>query len=59
MGSAGLFLLEESATLLELSLWRDNLKGEIDHGHGSESSLEAKPMKRARIDADCARTRDA
>ena len=41
--------LEESAALLELSLRRDNLKGEIDHGHGSESSLEAKPKKRARM----------
>jgi hypothetical protein len=45
--------LEESAALLELSLWRDNLKGEIDHG--SDSSVEAKPKKRARIDVDCAR----
>jgi hypothetical protein len=42
--------LEESATILELSLWRDNLKGEANHG--SKCSLDAKPNKRARIDVD-------
>eukprot|EP00984_Skeletonema_dohrnii_P013358 scaffold5517_cov77-Skeletonema_dohrnii-CCMP3373.AAC.4 len=45
--------LEESATILELSLWRDNLNGETNHV--SDSSLDAKPNKRARIDVDSAR----
>jgi len=45
--------LEECATLLELALWRDNLndeQGDTDN----ESSQEAKPKKKARIDADVA-----
>ena len=45
--------LEESAALLELSLWRDNLNGEKIHD--SKCSLDAKPNKRARIDVDSAR----
>mmetsp|Transcript_32850 Transcript_32850/g.48441 ORF Transcript_32850/g.48441 Transcript_32850/m.48441 type:complete len:343 (+) Transcript_32850:130-1158(+) len=44
--------LEESATILELSLWRDNLNGETNHCSDSSLNLEAKPNKRARIDVD-------
>ncbi len=46
--------LEECATLLELALWRDHLNDEPDD-NDSESSLEAKPKKKARIDSNSAR----
>ncbi len=47
--------LGESAALLELSLWRDSLKVEIDHDLEVEASLEAKPKKRPKIDVYGAR----
>ena len=47
--------LAESATLLELALWRHSLNGEVDHDNDMELSLEVQSQKRARIDVDSAR----